>query len=171
MGVTKVSSELDALRRWAIVVPGHSRRGRITPTCRRLLDHAAELARLEQPSVVVLTGWRSEAEQMLAAWPGRRDVELVAEPTASITAQNASRSVPLLRARGTTDVTVVCAAVHAPRVRILFPSVLARAGIRCTVSVVKVTPTPAALAWELGGMVVVRRQRLAALAELELEHA
>ncbi len=119
----------------------------------------------------MFTGWRSEAEQMLSAWPGRRDLELVAEPTAAITAQNASRSVPLLRARGTTDVTVVCAAVHAPRVRLLFPSVLARAGIGCTVSVVRVTPTPTALAWELGGLIVVRRQRLAALAELEPERA
>ena len=162
---------IDVARKWAIVVPGHSRRGRISPTCLRLLHHAADLAELERPTVVVFTGWRNEAEQMLAAWPGRRDVELVAEPTAAITAQNASRSVPLLRARGTTDVTVVCARVHSARVRVLFPRVLARAGIECTVSVVRVTPTPSALAWELGGLIVVRRQLLAALAELERERA
>ena len=89
---------------WGLVVPGHSRRGALSVRCRRLVEHAAELAETRAPSVVVFSGWAprgraaSEAEQMLAAWPGRRDIELVVESTAETTAQNASRSLPLLLA-------------------------------------------------------------------------
>jgi hypothetical protein len=158
---------------WGIVVPGHSRRGALTARCRRLVDYAAELAETRAPSIIVFSGCAaygraaSEAEQMLAAWPGRRDVELVAESTAATTAQNASRSLPLLLERGVTEATVVCAAAHARRVRYFFGRLYAAAGLRVEVSAVPMLPTPGAVAWELGAVTVRRRQLNAALAELE----
>ena len=104
---------------------------------------------------------------MLAAWPGRRDVDLLAEPTARITAQNASRSLPLLLERGVREATVVCSTLHAPRVRYFFCELYGRFGIECAVRTAWTLPTPRALAWELGAMAVLRRQRRAAVAELE----
>jgi uncharacterized SAM-binding protein YcdF (DUF218 family) len=136
--------------------------------CRRLLAEAAALAAERRPGVVLFTGGRGgEAEQMRAAWPGRTDVELVVEPTAAITAQNASRSLPLLLARDVTEVTVVCAPLHLPRVRYLFGGVYGRAGIRTSFRAARAVPTPSALAWELGAALVARRQRRAAQAELD----
>ena len=157
---------------WAIVIPGHSVAGRVSGRCRRVLGAAAALAERREPRVVVFSGWSrgegpSEAEQMLEAWPGRRDVELALEPTARITAQNASRSLPLLRERGVREVTVVCSTLHSLRVRYLFGGLYDRFGIRCDVVSVWTSPTPRAVAWELGAMAILRRQRRAALAELE----
>ncbi|MGE5692005.1 MAG: ElyC/SanA/YdcF family protein [Pseudomonadota bacterium] len=153
---------------WAIVVPGHSRLGRMSRRCRRLLASAAALADERRPVAVVFTGGRGgEAEQMRSAWPGRRDVPLVVEPTASTTAQNAARSLPLLVERGVTDATVVCAPLHLPRVRYLFGGVYAQAGIRLRLRVARALPTPPALAWELAAALVARRQRRAALRELD----
>jgi uncharacterized SAM-binding protein YcdF (DUF218 family) len=156
---------------WAIVVPGHSVFGRLSGRCGRLLAAAARLADARTPRVVVFTGWSSgggpsEAEQMLEAWPGRRDVELLAEPTAAITAENASRSLPLLLRRDVREATVVCTPLHAPRVRYLFPGLYRSFGVRCEVRIAWTPPTPTALAWELVALAVLRRQRRAALAEL-----
>lgn len=103
---------------------------------------------------------------MLEAWPGRRDVDLVAESTATVTAENASRSLPLLLARGVREATVVCTPLHLARVRYLFPAVYARYGVRCRISVAWATPTPSALAWELGALALLPGQRRAALDEL-----
>lgn len=156
---------------WALVVPGHSAQGRLSARCRRLLSLAAVLADARSPRVVIFSGGaprggESEAEQMLAAWPGRRDVELLPEPTARITAENASRSLPLLLERGVRHATVVCSPLHVPRVRYLFPVLFARFGVRCDVRAGWAAPTPGALAWELAALPLVRRQRRAALAEL-----
>ena len=158
-------------REWAIVVPGHSVSGRLSGRCRRLLGAAAELAEERRPRVVVFSGWSpgsgpSEAEQMLEAWPGRRDVELVAEPTARITAENASRTLPLLLERDVREATVVCTPLHLARVRYLFPGLYASFGVRCDVRVAWTAPTASALAWELGALPLLRSQRRAALAEL-----
>ena len=112
-------------RDWAVVVPGHSCRGRVSRRCLALLDRAAELADERVPRVVVFSGWAawdgpSEAEQMLEAWPGRRDVELALEATATSTAENAARSLPLLLDRGVREATVVCAPLHVARVSYFF---------------------------------------------------
>ena len=144
----------------------------MTARCRRVLARAAELAGERTPSVVVFSGWGyrgapSEAEQMLEAWPGRRDVELLVEPTARITAQNASRSLPLLLERGVREATVVCSTLHAPRVRYFFCELYGRFGIECDVRSAWTAPTLRALAWEIGALTVLRRQRRAAVAELE----
>jgi len=159
-------------RLWGLVVPGHSRLGLVTGRCRALLARAAALAEEREPRVVVFSGGaalgrRSEAEQMLDAWPGRRDVELVAEPSAATTSQNAARTLPLLLERGVTDAIVVCAPLHAARVAYLFRGVYAPFGVRCELALARALPTPPALAWELGALTVVRRQRRSALAELQ----
>ena len=160
---------------WGIVIPGHSARGRVSDRCRRLLGQAAELAERRVPEVIVFTGWSpnggaSEAEQMLEEWPGRRDVELVVETTAATTAQNASRTLPLLLARGIRDATVVCAPLHARRVRYFFGPLYGNAGLRCEVHVAQALPTPYAVAWELAAVAVRRCQLRAAFAELETLH-
>jgi hypothetical protein len=150
----------------AIVVPGHSRRGRVSRRCLRLVEAAAALADTHEPVVVVFTG-RGEAQAMLDAWPGRRDVELVAEPTARVTAHNAARSLPLLLERGVTKAIVVCGRAHAPRVRFFFGSLYARYGVLAEIRPASSTFHPAAVARELVAALVARRQRRAAAAELE----
>jgi len=157
---------------WGIVVPGHSRRGVLSERCIRLLELAAELGQVRAPRAVVLTGWSpnggpSEGEQMLDAWPGRRDVELVVERTARTTAENAARSLPLLLQRGVREVTVVCAPLHVVRVRYFFGGLYRRFGVQADVRSAVCRPTPLALAWELGALGVMWPQRRAALAELE----
>jgi len=161
----------------AIVVPGQGTLGtdgayRITPACHRLIDHAARLANVLDPALVVVSGWspsggESEAAQMAAAWPGRTDVEVVAEKTAANTAENMARTLPLLEARGITEATVVCLPLHRLRVAYFFRGVYPRFGIAARVSSPRVAPTLGALGWEAVALSVVRRQRRAALAELE----
>jgi hypothetical protein len=160
---------------WAIVIPGSGSHGRegylIGPRAHACMREAARLAERRHPRVVVFSGWSpaggpSEAQQMLEAWPGRRDVELVAEGTARITAENMSRSLPLLLARGVREVTVVCGALHQVRVRYFFGGVYPRYGIRCRYRVTRQLPTPRAIAWELGAIPLARRQRRAACEEL-----
>lgn len=157
---------------WGIVIPGHSRRGTLSDRCREVLRHAAALAEARVPRVIVFTGWApqngpSEAEQMLHAWPGRRDVDLAVEGTAAITAQNASRSLPMLLVRGIREATVVCAPVHTRRVRYFFGPLFEQAGVRCEISPALVPSSPRALAWELAALTVRRRQLRSALAEVE----
>ena len=161
----------------AIVVPGPGAFGadgayRITYACHRLIDHAARLADALDPAVVVLSGWsasggESEAAQMAAAWSGRTDVEVVAEETAANTAENMARTLPLLEVRGVTQATVVCLPLHRMRVAYFFCGVYPRFGIAARVSSPRVAPTVAALGWEVVALSVARRQRRAALAELE----
>jgi uncharacterized SAM-binding protein YcdF (DUF218 family) len=161
---------------WAIVVPGNGRVDQggsylLTDRCRRCLDAAGELAERRMPRAVVFTGWSprggpSEAEQMAELWPGRRDVELVVEPSATITAENMARTLPLLIERDVREATLVCGALHLPRVRYFFGSVYPRYGIRCSYRAVRDLPTPRSLAWEAAAFTLMRRQRRAALAEL-----
>jgi uncharacterized SAM-binding protein YcdF (DUF218 family) len=158
---------------WAIVVPGHSSRGEPSTRCASLVASAAALAEQRRPDLIVFTGGsrrnggRTEAEEMLLSWPGRRDVELVVEPTAKTTAENASRSLPLLLERGIGEATILCAPLHALRVRYIFARLYESAGIRCEVHSAPVPLTPAAAAWELGAALVLRRQLKAARAELD----
>jgi uncharacterized SAM-binding protein YcdF (DUF218 family) len=162
--------------RWALLIPGSGTvdsdgRYLIGPRALRCLAAGARLAERRAPQLIILSGWSpvggpSEAHQMHDAWPGRRDVELVVEPTARITAENMSRSLPLLLERGIEEVTVVCGALHLPRVRYFFGSVYPRHGIRCRYAITRQLPTPATLAWEAAAYMVARGQRRAALAEL-----
>src|SRR5580765_2767272 len=119
--------------RTAIVVPGHARRGRISSLCLALVREAERIASAEPVAAVVFTGGaprggESEAEQMRAAWRGS-DVELVLEPTAAVTAENAARTLPLLLERGIERAVVVCAPLHLPRTRFFFSRLYEGAGV------------------------------------------
>ena len=154
----------------AVVVPGHSRRDRISATCRLLVGEAERLAGRLTPSVVVFTGWSpvggvSEAEQMRRLWCGP-ELELVVEPTAATTAQNAARTLPLLLERGIERAVVVSTPLHRYRVRWFFQRLYGAHGIETSFYVARVAPTPFALAWELGALSVRSRQLRAAEAEL-----
>jgi uncharacterized SAM-binding protein YcdF (DUF218 family) len=154
----------------ALVVLGHSRRDRISTTCRRLVSEAERLAERLQPGVVVFSGWSpvggvSEAEQMRELWRGP-DAELIVEPTAETTAQNAARTLPLLLERGIEQAVVVCAPLHHYRVRWFFRRLYDASGVETSFHVARIAPTPFALAWELGALSVRSRQLRAARGEL-----
>jgi uncharacterized SAM-binding protein YcdF (DUF218 family) len=162
----------------ALVVLGSSRRDRdgvyrISRPCRRVVTEATQLAEKLGPRVVVFSGWApsggvSEAEQMQNLWHGP-DVELVLEPTASTTAENAARTLPLLVERQIEHAIVICSPLHVYRTRWFFRRLYAARGIRTTFATPRVVPTPSALIWELGAMTVRSRQLRAAEKELERE--
>ena len=157
------------------MVPGHGGIGvdgvhRISERGLQLVAEAGRLAERLGPALVVLSGWsssggRSEAEQMREAWQGP-DVELVVEPTARTTAENASRTLPLLLERGITSAIVLCTPVHLVRARLVFDLLYRRRGISVRYHVVRVRPSLGALAWELAALPLVPVQLLAARAEL-----
>jgi uncharacterized SAM-binding protein YcdF (DUF218 family) len=161
--------------RTAIVVPGSGgldRDGvyRIGRRCRRLVREAALLAERLGAEVVVFSGWSpaggpSEAEQMRGAWQGP-DVELVVEPTATLTAENAARTLPLLVERGVERAVVVCTPLHLYRTRFFFSRLYGSAGIQARFRVARVAPSPAALAWELVAFPLRRGQLRAAQDEV-----
>ena len=116
------------------------------PAARRRGGAARRAARSRD--AVVFSGWRpaaapSEAEQMRDAWRGP-DVELVVEPTASLTAQNAARTLPLLLERGIERAVVVCAPLHSSARGSSSAGVYGRFGIETEFDVVRMAPTPAA---------------------------
>lgn len=120
--------------------------------------------------VVVFSGWSSsggpsEAEQMRDAWQGPT-VELVVEPTATNTAENAARTLPLLRERGVTRAVVVCAPTHLPRARLLFGRLYRSAGVDVAFRAAPLAPTLRSIAWELAAFPFLPVQLRAARAEL-----
>lgn len=164
------------MTRFGLVVLGSSRRNRagsyrISRTCARVVAHAALLAERSHPQIVVFSGWapdgrEPEAEQMRALWRGP-EVELVLEPTASTTAENAARTLPLLLERGIDHATVVSAPLHLYRVRWFFRPLFSKHGIRTSFEAPFVLPSPSAFVWELGALTVRSRQRRAAEEELD----
>jgi uncharacterized SAM-binding protein YcdF (DUF218 family) len=159
----------------AIVVPGNGATAqdgvyRISSSCLRLVREAERLAEVLPAEAVVFTGWAPaggspEAEQMRAAWQGP-NVELVVEPTAAVTAQNASRTLPLLLERGLRRAVVVCTPVHSYRTRFFFSRLYGAAGIETDFRVAPVALSPFALVWELLALPVCRLQLRVARAEL-----
>jgi uncharacterized SAM-binding protein YcdF (DUF218 family) len=164
-----------ASRRTAIVVPGNGGvdpRGthRITSRCLRLIQEAERLVSSGHADVVVFSGWSStggatEAEQMRDAWRGP-DVELVVEPTARNTAENAARTLPLLRERGIERAVVVCAPTHLARTRLLFGRLYRGAGVQVAFRAVAVAPSLRSVMWELAAFPFLPAQLRAARAEL-----
>jgi uncharacterized SAM-binding protein YcdF (DUF218 family) len=164
-----------AEKRTAIVVPGHGDRDldgvhRITRRCLRLVREAERLAGTRSTGVVVFSGWSSsggpsEAEQMRDAWNGP-GVELVVEPTARNTAENAARTLTLLRERGIGGAVVVCAPAHLARTRLLFGRLYRGAGVEVAFRTVAVVPTVRSVAWELAAFPFLPAQLRAARAEL-----
>jgi uncharacterized SAM-binding protein YcdF (DUF218 family) len=162
--------------RSAIVIPGHGAVGpdgvyRISPRCLRLVRRAERAAWLELPDAVVFSGWSptggpSEAAQMREAWRGP-EVELVEEPTARFTAENAVRTLQLVVERGIDRAIVVCTPMHLARARLFFGRIYGARGVRTRFVVPPILPTPGAIAWELAALPACRRQLRTARAELE----
>ena len=160
----------------AIVVPGNGAgrwRGeyRISARCLGLVREAELLAESLPAGIVVFSGWspaggRSEAEQMRAAWQGA-DVELVIEPTAAVTAQNAARTLPLLLERGVRRAVVVCAPLHLYRTRYFFSRLFEPNGVATEFHVAGLARTPTALAWELLALPACPVQLRSARSELQ----
>src|SRR2546421_5459484 len=106
--------------RTAVVVPGHRARDR----CLDLVREAERVVAERPIEVVVFSGWSrrgalSEAEHMRADWHGA-DVELLVEPTASVTAENASRTLPLPLEREIGRGRLVCAPLPLYPTRLFF---------------------------------------------------
>jgi uncharacterized SAM-binding protein YcdF (DUF218 family) len=105
---------------------GDDGRHGISSICRAAVRRAEALAAELPPRAVIFTGWSSnggppEAEQMAEEWQGRRDVALLCEPRAINTAENAVRSLELVRTiQGASEVVLVCSIRHFPRARFLF---------------------------------------------------
>jgi glucosamine-6-phosphate deaminase len=98
--------------------PGSSPDDRVSDESWARLARARELAVTEPPRAVILTGYSrtpdglSEAEQMKARWSDG-DVPALLEDAGRNTAENASRSLPLIRAIGDVRrVTVVTSGWH-----------------------------------------------------------
>jgi len=130
---------------------------------RRRLVAAAERV---PAGCVVFSGWEGEAEEMRSLWRGSPDVELVLEPTAATTAENAARTLPLLLERSVAKAVVVCAPLHLPRAAWIFRRVYERHGVAVRFAVARAAPTPGAVVWELAALTVARRQMQAARSEL-----
>lgn len=144
---------------------------RISPACRRVVAEAERLAGQLSPRAIVFTGWAPdggipEAEQMRALWRGP-DVELVVELTASSTAENAARTLPLLRERGIRRAVVVCTPLHLYRARWFFQRLFHAHRIETTFRAARVLPTPGAAIWEVVALSVRSRQLRAARLESE----
>ena len=159
----------------AVVIPGNGVLGRdgvyrLSERCLRLVAHAELLAAELEPRAVVFTGtaWGhgpTEAEQMRSAWQGP-GVELVIEPTARMTAENASRTLPLLLARGVDRAVVLSGRLHSFRVRYFFSRVYGSRGIETSFVVAGGPPTAREIGWELVAFPLRRRHLSAAETEL-----
>jgi uncharacterized SAM-binding protein YcdF (DUF218 family) len=142
----------------------------ISDICRAGVRRAEALADQLKPRAVVFTGWSStggpsEAEQMADAWRGRDDVQLICESHAVNTAENAVRTLEVLRGLdGPFDVIVVCSIRHFPRARYLFTPLFRRHGHRVGYAYVS-SPLPSAALWrhELGSITRMVGDRRAAL--------
>jgi uncharacterized SAM-binding protein YcdF (DUF218 family) len=156
---------------------GDDGRHGISPICRAAVRRAEALAAEAPPRAVIFTGWSStggppEAEQMAAEWQGRSDVALIREPQAVNTAENAVRSLELVRAiDGASEVVLVCSIRHFPRVRFFFDRLYRRHGYVTRYRYV-VRPLPSLPLWhhELLSLVRMARDRRRALRLLEDAH-
>jgi uncharacterized SAM-binding protein YcdF (DUF218 family) len=158
-----------------IVVLGYHQFGEdgshgITEICRAGVRRAEALAAEMRPRAVIFTGWSSnggpsEADQMAAAWAGPDDVELICENSATNTAENAIRSLEVLRAiEGRPEVVIVCSIRHFPRVRYLFSAPFRQHGYTVRYRYVA-SPLPSAGLWrqELSSITRMVRDRREAL--------
>lgn len=158
-----------------LVVLGHrepriSPEHRISDESRARLRRATRLCAAEPPRVLILTGYTrsgglSEAEQMEAEWAG--DVPALMEDAGRDTAENASRSLPLIRALGDARrVTVVTSAWHlrAP----FFFAPYRRFGLRLSFRFTLHGSWPRMLWHELRHIRSMRRERARAIAAVRL---
>jgi glucosamine-6-phosphate deaminase len=161
----------------AVVVLGHREPGvsaehRISDESRARLRRAEAACRSDHPRAVVLTGYTrtpgglSEAEQMKAEWR-LPDVPALLEDAGRDTAENATRSLPLLRAMGDiASVTVVTSVWHIRAPYCFAPYRLF--GLRLSFAFAFHGPWPRMLMTELHGMRSIRAERRRALGEMRL---
>jgi hypothetical protein len=114
-----------------VAVLGYSgRRGAgLHPICADRLAHAQRLA--GGMHAVILSGL-PEAELMRASWLGP-DVELICDPEARSTADNARNVAAAARALGARELVVVTSRWHRPRVRLLLWAALRGEPVRVSV--------------------------------------
>ncbi len=106
---------------------------------------------------------------MAEEWQGRRDVALIREPHAVNTAENAVRSLELVRTiDGASEVVLVCSIRHFPRARFLFDRLYRSHGYATRYRYV-VRPLPSLPLWhhELMSIARMARDRRRALRLLE----
>ena len=120
-----------------VVVLGYSngRRDGLHPVCAARLAYAAEVS--TESDVVVLSGWsrvpgtRSEAELMATAWRGAA-AQVVVDPDARTTAENAANARDDVSRSGASEVVVVTSHWHAARATTAFRWLLRGSGISVT---------------------------------------
>jgi len=160
----------------AVIVLGHreasiSPEHRISEESRARLRRAERECRRDPPRAVILTGYSktggfSEAEQMDAEWsfPG---VPAVLEDAGRNTAENASRSLPIIRAIGDIRrVTVVTSAWHVRAPYFFAPYRIF--GLRLAFRWTPHGNWPRMLWHELRSLPALRRERRRAMAEMRL---
>jgi hypothetical protein len=177
---TEAAGLLQPRRSWssdrAVIVLGHresdvSPEHRISDESRARLRRAERACRRDPPRAVILTGYTktgglSEAEQMEAEWflPG---TPAVMEDAGRNTAENASRSLPIIRAIGEIRrVTVVTSSWHVRAPYFFAPYRVF--GLRLSFRFTPHGNWPRMLLHELRNLRVMRRERRQAMAEMRL---
>jgi DUF218 domain/Glucosamine-6-phosphate isomerases/6-phosphogluconolactonase len=152
--------------------PGISAEHRISAHSRARLRRAAQLCEHEAVRAVVLTGFThtgglSEAEQMALEWPVA-DVPALLEVAGRNTAENASRSLPLVLAQGgVRRVSVVTSAWHLRTPYFFAP--YREHGLELRLLPARpLRGWPHLVAEELGGLAAMPAQRTAAMAAMRL---
>ena len=159
-----------------LIVLGHrepsvSPEHRISDESRARLRRAARECRRDPPRAVILTGYTktgglSEAEQMEAEW-SLPDVPALLEDAGRNTAENASRSLPIIRAIGEIRrVTVVTSAWHIRAPYFFAPYRVF--GLRLSFRLSARGRWPRMLLHELRNLPAMRRERRRAMAEMRL---
>ena len=92
--------------------------------------------------------------------------ELVIEPTARNTAENAARTLPLLCEREVGHAVVVCAPSHLPRTRLLFGRLYRSAGVEVAFRAPRLAPSLRSVAWEIAAFPLLPVQLRIARTEL-----
>jgi uncharacterized SAM-binding protein YcdF (DUF218 family) len=118
-----------------VVVLGYSdgRAGVLHPVCAARLEKAAEVSTPDD--VVVLSGWArghdtgSEAELMAAAWRGTA-AELVVDPDARTTVENAVNALNDVLRVGAREVVIVTSSWHAARAKAAMRWLLRHTGVK-----------------------------------------
>jgi hypothetical protein len=161
----------------AVIVLGHREPGvsvehRISEETRARLRRAERVCRVDTPRAVILTGYTrtprglAEAEQMKAEWT-LADVPALLEDAGRNTAENATCSLPLIRAIGDVRrVTVVTSAWHVRAPYLFAP--YRTLGLRLSFYWALHGPWPRMLWQELRGMRSMRAQRRRAMAQMRL---
>jgi hypothetical protein len=161
----------------AVIVLGHRQPGVSAPdqvsdeSCARL-EAARRTCAADPPRLVVLTGYShdetglSEAEQMNAEWDRAR-IPALLEDAGRNTAENASRSLPIIRSVGAiARVTVVTSVWHIRTPYFFAPYRLL--GLRLSFRFARGWTSAKVLAEEVEGLLRMRGQRRRAMAAMRL---